>query len=88
MPTYDYHCDANGQTVQVQHRMSEEVTTWGELCTRAAIEPGDTPADSPVAKIFLRTSTMDASNRGSFSSGGSSFGAQSVTRAYHTTKNF
>jgi len=29
MPTYDYRCDANGKTVEVIHRMSEQLNTWG-----------------------------------------------------------
>ncbi len=88
MPKYDYLCAANGRTVEVQHRMSEEVTTWGDLCLRAGIEAGDTPADAPVEKTFTRASVMQASNAGSDSSGGSSFGAGSTARAYHSTKNF
>ena len=51
MPTYDYACDANGRTVEVRHRMSEDIRTWGELCERAGIEPGDTPLDAPVKKL-------------------------------------
>jgi predicted nucleic acid-binding Zn ribbon protein len=88
MPKYDYLCPANGRTIEVQHRMSEEVTTWGELCERAGLETGDTPADSPVEKTFTRASLMAAANVGSDSSGGSSFGAGSTARAYHSTKNF
>ena len=79
MPTYDYLCAANGRTVEVQHRMSEEVTTWGDLCQRAGLETGDTPADASV---------MQSANVGSNSSGGSAFGAGSTAKAYHTTKNF
>ncbi|MEQ8497461.1 MAG: regulator, partial [Gammaproteobacteria bacterium] len=37
MPTYDYHCHANGRVVEVRHRMSEQVGTWGELCALAGI---------------------------------------------------
>lgn len=88
MPKYDYLCPANGRTVEVQHRMSEEVTTWGDLCRRAGIETGDTAADAPVEKTFTRASLMAAVNVGSDSSGGSSFGAGSTARAYHSTKNF
>lgn len=51
MPTYDYRCEHNGRTVEVNHRMSERLETWGELCARAGIEPGDTPADSPVNRM-------------------------------------
>lgn len=50
MPTYDYHCPHNDRVVSVVHRMSEEVTTWGDLCARAGIALDDTPADAPVAR--------------------------------------
>lgn len=51
MPTYDYRCDSNGQIVEVRHRMSESLSTWGELCARAEISPGDTPTDAPVHRL-------------------------------------
>ena len=51
MPTYDYRCEANGRVVEINHRMSEQVSTWGELCQRMGMEPGDTPADSPVKRL-------------------------------------
>ena len=52
MPTYDYYCENNGKTVEVSHRMSERMGSWGELCERAGIEPGDTPEDTPVRKLI------------------------------------
>ncbi len=52
MPSYDYRCTANGRVVEVKHRMSEALSTWGELCERAGIEPGDTAIDSPVKRII------------------------------------
>lgn len=51
MPTYDYRCEANGRVVEVNHPMRETLSTWGELCERAGIEPGDTPPDSPVRRL-------------------------------------
>lgn len=51
MPTYDYRCTANGATVEVKHRMSETLTSWGQLCELAGIEPGDTPANAPVERL-------------------------------------
>lgn len=50
MPTYEYRCPANGKTVEVTHAMAEQVRTWGELCTRAGVDPGKTPAETPVEK--------------------------------------
>ena len=64
MPTYDYRCDANGQVVEVSHRMSELMNTWGELCHQAGIEPGDTPPDSPVRKLATGGNVISGSSMG------------------------
>ena len=50
MPSYDYHCPENGQTLEVKHRMLDTLKTWGALCTQAKIEPGNTLLDSLVHK--------------------------------------
>ena len=34
MPTFDFHCPANGQTVEVMLKLHETLSTWGELCAR------------------------------------------------------
>lgn len=52
MPSYDYYCEQNGRTVEVSHPMSENVSTWGELCQRAGVEAGETPADAPVKRLI------------------------------------
>ncbi|MBN1377940.1 MAG: zinc ribbon domain-containing protein [Gammaproteobacteria bacterium] len=52
MPSYDYHCPANDRTVEAKHRMSETISTWGELCENAGIDPGNTDLKSPVEKVF------------------------------------
>lgn len=51
MPTYDYRCDANDRVVEVKHRMSEELKTWGELCAHSGEALGDTPADAAVRRL-------------------------------------
>lgn len=61
MPTYDYFCEANGQRVEVSHKMSESIGTWGELCQRANIAPGETPADTPVRKLISGGAVIGAS---------------------------
>ena len=48
MPTYVYQCEANGSSVEVVHRMSDSLETWGQLCDLAERDPGDTPLDAPV----------------------------------------
>ncbi|MSR15948.1 MAG: zinc ribbon domain-containing protein [Gammaproteobacteria bacterium] len=88
MPTYDYHCEHNARTVQIIHRMSQDVQTWGDVCAMAKIEVGDTPSSAPVLKVHLGTMRMHRRNVGSDSMGGSAFGAGSTTKAYHNTKNF
>ena len=55
MPTYDYHCPANGRTVEVKHAMSEKLRTWGELCALAGMSIEATPAETPVAKQLAAT---------------------------------
>ena len=53
MPRYDYHCDANGRTVEVVHTIARVAKTWGDICVLAGIDAGDTDADAPVRKIFI-----------------------------------
>ncbi len=67
MPTYEYQCPTNGRVVTVVHRMVEDLYTWGELCARAGIDPGETPADSPVAKKIGRANFASRSSFGSHS---------------------
>jgi hypothetical protein len=55
VPTYQYHCAANGRSLEVKHRMSETLSTWGELCTAAGLASVATPADSPIAKVLAPT---------------------------------
>lgn len=65
MPTYDYRCESNGRVVEVNHRMSETLSTWGELCEKAGIEPGDTATDSPVARLANGGNLVTSSSIGS-----------------------
>lgn len=70
MPVYDYFCPNNNQTVEVWHRMNQEVKTWGELCQLAKYELGETPADAPVRRLLsaprlaVPTSDSDYKNSG------------------------
>ena len=75
MPSYDYRCAANGQVVEVRHRMSEKLTTWGEVCTHAGILAGDTDPDSPVERLItggglVSSSTLSNPEAPSCGSGG------------------
>ncbi len=63
MPTYDYFCDVNERKVEVSHKMSEEIASWGELCQRASIDPGDTPAGSPVRRLATGGAIISSSSQ-------------------------
>jgi hypothetical protein len=52
MPTYDYHCPANGRVIEVSHKMAEQVATWGELCRRADIPLEGTPGNAKVERLI------------------------------------
>jgi hypothetical protein len=65
MPTYDYRCDANDRVLEVSHRMSENLATWGELCARAGVDAGDTPADTPVHRLATGGNIISSVSRGS-----------------------
>ena len=65
MPTYDYLCEENGRQVEVRHRMSEEIHDWGELCEKAGIDCGDTPANAPVKKLATGGQPVRRSSLGS-----------------------
>jgi len=52
MPTYDYHCTENGRVIEVKHPISEKLTTWGEVCSRAGVDLDATPANSPVERLI------------------------------------
>lgn len=54
MPVYEYHCDANGLTVDVTHRMDAELSTWLEVCYVAQIPLGDTEPLSPVRRVYTQ----------------------------------
>jgi predicted nucleic acid-binding Zn ribbon protein len=52
VPTYEYRCQSNGAVIEVQHKMAEQLRTWGELCDRAGIARGTTSAKAPVEKLM------------------------------------
>lgn len=52
MPAYDYHCETNGRTVEVNHAMTTLLQTWGELCDSADLDPGETPVRAPLRRVF------------------------------------
>lgn len=70
MPTYDYFCPTNNQKVEVMHSINQEVKTWGELCSLAKCNPGNTPEDAAVRRLLsvprliMPTSNSDYKSQG------------------------
>ena len=58
MPNYEYFCNANQETVEVLHSMNDVINTWGELCSYAGIDTGETPSDTLVKKKLTATSLL------------------------------
>ena len=58
MPTYEYFCETNGETVEVLHSMNRTIKTWGELCECSGMTSGDTPVDTPVEKKLSAVSLL------------------------------
>ncbi len=61
MPTYDYVCEANGRRIEVSHKMDVKVSSRGELCRLAKIEPDDTPSNAPVRKLISGAAVVGVS---------------------------
>lgn len=73
MPYYEYHCPANGLTLEVRHGMDRRVETWGELAGLAGANADDVPADTPVERLLSVPAPVPAAgaslNRGGCGSG-------------------
>ena len=65
MPTYEYYCEVNDQTLEVLHGMNDTISTWGGLCRVAEIELGGTPEDSPVERKLSAVSLLPKKGEGS-----------------------
>jgi predicted nucleic acid-binding Zn ribbon protein len=65
MPSYDYHCPANGEVIEIEHKMAESVKTWGDLCRRAGRALGGTPANAKVVKLITGGNVVRAGALGS-----------------------
>jgi len=64
MPSYDYLCEANGRVVEVKHRMSDKLSSWGQVCENAGVDAGDTPADAPVQRLATGGQVVKSSSLG------------------------
>jgi len=70
MPLYEYHCPANGRTVEVRHGMSARIETWGALAGQAGLAPEDTPSDAPVERLLSTPGQVGAAESAPAPSGG------------------
>lgn len=52
MPAYDYYCETNGRTIEVNHPISAALSTWLELCYVAGHPLGDTDPLAPVRRVM------------------------------------
>jgi len=52
MTIYDYHCDANGETITVNHSINVTLTSWGQLCSLAKHRMGATPPQTPIRRLI------------------------------------
>ena len=75
MITYDYHCDANGETITVSQSIKETLTNWGQLCSLANHHMGQTPPHTPIRRLISCQETeADESTLSMFSKSKSSGG--------------
>lgn len=81
MPYYEYHCSANGRTVEVRHGMSEHVETWGTLAEKAGVDLGDTPVDTPVERLMSAPVPMSGQADAGPAMGGCGAGCACAPRA-------
>lgn len=70
MPTYEYYCEENEKNVDVIHSMSEEITTWGELCDRAEIDCGGTSREASVMRKLSAISLLAQESESNSGGGG------------------
>ena len=52
MPSYDYHCELNGETVEATHSINTSISNWGELCFSTQHPLGNTDPLTPVRKLI------------------------------------
>jgi len=62
MPSYDYYCAANQQTIEVKHSMQLKLTTWGEVCKHSGQDLGAVSADSPVERLITGGQVVHSSS--------------------------
>ncbi len=54
MPSYDYYCETNGQTVEVGHSIHKKLGFWAEVCYYANVPLGETDPEAPVKRVIRK----------------------------------
>lgn len=52
MPSYDYYCELNGETVEATHPINDSISNWGELCYVSQHPLGETDPLASVRKVI------------------------------------
>jgi len=52
VPSYDYYCELNDETVEVTHSIKDNISNWGELCYASQHPLGETDPLAPVRKVI------------------------------------
>ena len=52
MPSYDYFCELNGETVEATHSVNASISNWGELCYVTQHPLGETDPLATVRKLI------------------------------------
>ncbi len=52
MPSYDYYCELNGETVEATHSINANISNWGELCFATQHPLGEADPLTPVRKVI------------------------------------
>lgn len=54
MALYDYYCESNGMTVEVEHPVGKKLKFWAEVCYYAQIKLGDTAPEARVNVVIKK----------------------------------
>jgi hypothetical protein len=52
LPSYDYFCELNGETIEATHSINASISNWGELCYVTQHPLGETDPLASVRKVI------------------------------------
>jgi len=52
LPSYDYFCESNGETIEATHSINASISNWGELCYVTQHPLGETDPLAAVRKVI------------------------------------